>query len=145
HLVLDFGSPPDLPPIVENLDSDLVKDFLHSVENTGPGLDGIAYKHWRKPNQKGFLRFDGVLEHNYISAQQLESATCLKKEALSCCLDLSNAFESIHPDILLAALLAVGADFVFVTLIENIYSDSFSSILCIGGNSEPIPCRRSLK
>ncbi|GFS60279.1 retrovirus-related Pol polyprotein from type-1 retrotransposable element R2 [Nephila pilipes] len=186
HSIPNFGSPPDLPPNIENFITDMVKESLHSAENTAPGPDGIAYKHWREvdpsgvilckifilclhlrqipdtwktsltiliqkkgptkdlanwwpislsntiyklftkcltrklsdwcssnnclsPNQKGFIPFDGVLEHNFIIAQHLESATRRKKDSLSYWLDISNAFGSIHHNILLAALSAIGA------------------------------------
>ncbi|GFU32550.1 retrovirus-related Pol polyprotein from type-2 retrotransposable element R2DM, partial [Nephila pilipes] len=222
HSIPDFGSPPDLPPVVEHLTEELVKDCLQAAENTAPGPDGIAYKHWREvdptgkilcmifnlclqlrripdswkfsntilihkkgdtsdpsnwrpislsntiykiftkcltrklgdwcsfhqrlsPNQKGFLPFDGVLEHNFIIAQHLESASRLKKEALSCWLDLSNAFGSIHHDILLAALSATGADSDFVALVHDIYTNSSSSILCEEGTTAKIPCNRGVK
>ncbi|GFU01291.1 retrovirus-related Pol polyprotein from type-1 retrotransposable element R2 [Nephila pilipes] len=53
HSIPDFGSPPDLPPIVESLDQDLVRECLQSTENTAPGPDGIAYKHWRVVDPSG--------------------------------------------------------------------------------------------
>ncbi|GFT14083.1 retrovirus-related Pol polyprotein from type-2 retrotransposable element R2DM [Nephila pilipes] len=222
HSIPNFGSPPDLPPNIENFITDMVKESLHSAENTAPGPDGISYKHWREvdpsgvilckifnlclplrqipdtwktsltilihkkgptedlanwrpislsnticklftkcltrklsdwcssnnclsPNQKGFLPFDGVLEHNFIIAQHLESATGRKKDSLACWLDISNAFGSIHHDVLLAALSAIGADSDFVALVKNMYSDSSSSIICNESNTEPIPCRRGVK
>ncbi|GFT61728.1 retrovirus-related Pol polyprotein from type-2 retrotransposable element R2DM [Nephila pilipes] len=79
------------------------------------------------------------------STGHLESATRRKKDSLSCWLDISNAFGSIHHDILLAALSAIKAYSDFVALVKNMYSDSSSSIICNEGNTEPIPCRRGVK
>ncbi|GFT04899.1 retrovirus-related Pol polyprotein from type-2 retrotransposable element R2DM, partial [Nephila pilipes] len=148
---LHTESPPERPPILENLDPEFVRECLQSSENSAPGTDKITYKQWREvdprcitltkifnvclklhdvptswkisktilihksgdpedianwrpialsntiyklfmkcltrktqdwcslhqvlsPSQKGFTPFDGVIEHNFLLAQHLETA-----------------------------------------------------------------------
>ncbi|GFT45786.1 retrovirus-related Pol polyprotein from type-2 retrotransposable element R2DM [Nephila pilipes] len=51
--ILGISPPPVLPPICESIDADLVCACLRSAENTAPGPDRIAYKHWREIDPSG--------------------------------------------------------------------------------------------
>ncbi|GFS98750.1 retrovirus-related Pol polyprotein from type-2 retrotransposable element R2DM [Nephila pilipes] len=217
-----FPTPPELPPIVESFTEDLVCECLKAAENTAPGPDLVAYKHWREADpkgrilsrlfniclsiqkvpaswkqsdtvlihkkgdqtdlsnwrpialsntvyklfskcltrklldwcsanqtlsscQKGFTPFDGVLEHNFTIAQHLEDAHRLKRNSFACWIDISNAFGSIPHSILWSALRAMGTDLDFIALCQDIYKESFTSILGLEGKTPPIPLKNGIK
>ncbi|GFQ89979.1 retrovirus-related Pol polyprotein from type-1 retrotransposable element R2, partial [Trichonephila clavata] len=56
------------------------------------------------PSQKGFTPFDGVIEHNFLLSQHIESARTHKTESLVAWLDLSNAFGSVPHQAIFSAL-----------------------------------------
>ncbi|GFS53844.1 retrovirus-related Pol polyprotein from type-2 retrotransposable element R2DM, partial [Nephila pilipes] len=141
HKKGDTSDPSNWRPI--SLSNTIYKTFTKCL--TRKLGDWCSFHQRLSPNQKGFLPFDVVLEHNFVIAQHLESASRSKKEALTCWLDLSNAFGSIHHDILLAAFRAIGADSDFVALVQDIYTNSSSSILCEEGTTAKIPCKRGVK
>ncbi|GFW16080.1 retrovirus-related Pol polyprotein from type-2 retrotransposable element R2DM [Trichonephila clavipes] len=168
------GETPTRPPIVETLSQAFVAECLRAAENSAPGQDMIAYRHWKEidpdcavltriyniclkmanipeewkssrtilihkkgavsnlenwrpisltdtiyklftkclakklsgwcethevlsPAQKGFSPYDGVLEHNFLLTQHLETASRCKKDKFVAWLDISNAFGSV-PD-----------------------------------------------
>ncbi|GFU42034.1 retrovirus-related Pol polyprotein from type-2 retrotransposable element R2DM [Nephila pilipes] len=218
----DFSPPPVLPPICEILEADLVCACLRSAENTAPGPDRIAYKHWREidpsgkiltllyniclsirkvppswkksdtilihkkgatddvsnwrpialsntiyklfskclarkladwcssnnclsSSQKGFTPFDGVFEHNFVISQHLEDAHRLKRDSFACWVDISNAFGSLPHSILWNTLHSMGADPDFISLIQDIYSNSSSTILTNDGKTDEIPILKGIK
>ncbi|GFT19301.1 retrovirus-related Pol polyprotein from type-2 retrotransposable element R2DM, partial [Nephila pilipes] len=217
-----FPDPPELPPIAESFTEDLVCECLKAAENTAPGPDLVAYKHWREADpkgriltrlfniclslkkvpaswkqsetvlihkkgdlmdlsnwrpialsntvyklfskcltrklldwcsanqtlsscQKGFTPFDGVLEHNFVIAQHLEDAHRLKRDSFACWIDISNAFGSIPHSILWSSLKAMGADMDFISLCQDIYKDSNTSVLGLDGKTPPIPLKNGIK
>ncbi|GFS76634.1 retrovirus-related Pol polyprotein from type-1 retrotransposable element R2 [Nephila pilipes] len=90
------------------------KDDLNLIENWRPiSLSNTIYKLFTKcltrklqdwcsfnqvlsSAQKGFTPHDGVIEHNFLLAQFIESAKRNKSDPLLAFLDISNAFGSFH-------------------------------------------------
>ncbi|GFU05319.1 retrovirus-related Pol polyprotein from type-2 retrotransposable element R2DM, partial [Nephila pilipes] len=95
--------------------------------------------------QKGFTPFEGVLEHNFVISQHLEDAHRLKRDSFACWIDISNAFGSIPHSILWSSLKAMGADMDFISLFQDIYQDSNTSILGLVGKTPPIPLKNGIK
>ncbi|GFQ96464.1 retrovirus-related Pol polyprotein from type-1 retrotransposable element R2 [Trichonephila clavata] len=214
--------PPVRPPIVESLSREFVVECLKSCENSAPGPDLIAYKHWREvdpgcviltkifnvclklsdvpkrwkcsntiliqkcdeplslsdwrpislsdtaykllskclarklsdwcevnealsPAQKGFSPFDGVIEHNYLLSEHLETARRDKCERFVAWLDITNAFGSIPHSIILEALQRNGVDQDFSHLVQNIYTNAETRVLTEEGPTAPIPLMCGVK
>ncbi|GFR03036.1 retrovirus-related Pol polyprotein from type-1 retrotransposable element R2 [Trichonephila clavata] len=97
------------------------------------------------PSQKGFTPFDGVIEHNFLLSQHIESARTRKSESLVAWLDLSNAFGSVPHQAIFSALANEGADQDFIDLVANLYDGASSSILTNEGPTEQIPILRGVK
>ncbi|GFQ75972.1 retrovirus-related Pol polyprotein from type-1 retrotransposable element R2 [Trichonephila clavata] len=97
------------------------------------------------PSQKGFTPFDGVIEHNFLLSQHIESARTRKSESLVAWLDLSNAFGSVPHQAILNALTNEGADQDFIDLVANLYDGASSEILTNEGPTEQIPILRGVK
>ncbi|GFT03822.1 retrovirus-related Pol polyprotein from type-2 retrotransposable element R2DM, partial [Nephila pilipes] len=75
-----FSPPPALPAICESLDADLVCACLRSAENTAPGPDRIAYKHWREIDPSGkilTLIFNICLSLRKVPSSWKQSETIL--------------------------------------------------------------------
>ncbi|GFS96744.1 retrovirus-related Pol polyprotein from type-2 retrotransposable element R2DM, partial [Nephila pilipes] len=219
---LHTESPPERPPILENLDPEFVLECLQSSENSAPGTDKITYKQWREvdprcvtltkifnvclklhdvptswkisktilihksgdlddianwrpialsntiyklfmecltrktqdwcslhqvlsPSQKGFTPFDGVIEHNFLLAQHLETARRNHSDSFVAWLDVSNAFGSVPHSVIFQALKNIGVDADFISLIQNVYMGSCTSIISDEGLTDPIPILRGVK
>ncbi|GFR13725.1 retrovirus-related Pol polyprotein from type-1 retrotransposable element R2 [Trichonephila clavata] len=97
------------------------------------------------PAQKGFTPHDGVLEHNFLIAQHMEEARRLKKDKYLAWLDISNAFGSVPRQVIIDALVSVGADQDFITLVFNIYEDSTTQVLTEEGPTAPIALQSGVK
>ncbi|GFQ80717.1 retrovirus-related Pol polyprotein from type-1 retrotransposable element R2 [Trichonephila clavata] len=97
------------------------------------------------PSQKGFTPFDGVIEHNFLLSQHIESARTHKTESLVAWLDLSNAFGSVPHQAIFSALANEGVDQDFIDLVSNLYDGASSSILTNEGPTDQIPILRGVK
>ncbi|GBN01780.1 Retrovirus-related Pol polyprotein from type-1 retrotransposable element R2 [Araneus ventricosus] len=89
--------------------------------------------------QKGFTPHDGVIEHNYVLKNFLDSARKDKTDACIAWLDVTNAFGSIPHEAIFEMLSRSGAGLSFTELIRDIYSNSFTKILSDGGLTRDIP------
>ncbi|GFT76708.1 retrovirus-related Pol polyprotein from type-2 retrotransposable element R2DM [Trichonephila clavipes] len=216
------GEVPTRPPIVESLSSAFVAECLRAAENSAPGEDMIAYRHWREidpdcvvltrifdvcikladipsawkssrtilihkkgdvsklenwrpislsntvyklftkclarklsewceihevlsPAQKGFSPYDGVLEHNFLLTQHLETARRCKTDKFVAWLDISNAFGSVPRQVILDSLVDCGADQDFITLVCSMYHGSNTSVLTEEGQTPPIQLKNGVK
>ncbi|GFQ70126.1 retrovirus-related Pol polyprotein from type-2 retrotransposable element R2DM [Trichonephila clavata] len=91
------------------------------------------------PAQKGFSPFDGVIEHNYLLSEHLETARRDKCERFVAWLDIANAFGSIPHSVILEALQRNGVDQDFLQLVKNIYTHAETRVLTEEGPTDPIP------
>ncbi|GFR02257.1 retrovirus-related Pol polyprotein from type-2 retrotransposable element R2DM [Trichonephila clavata] len=97
------------------------------------------------PAQKGFSPFDGVIEHNFILCEHLETARRDKCERFVAWIDIANAFGSIPHPVLLEALLRNGVDQDFVRLVQNIYTNAETQVLTSEGPTAPLPLLSGVK
>ncbi|GFQ91951.1 retrovirus-related Pol polyprotein from type-1 retrotransposable element R2 [Trichonephila clavata] len=97
------------------------------------------------PAQKGFSPFDGVIEHNFLLREHLETARRGKCERFVAWIDIANAFGSIPHPILLESLLRNGVDQDFVRLVQNIYTNAETQVLTIEGPTAPLPLLSGVK
>ncbi|GFR00695.1 retrovirus-related Pol polyprotein from type-2 retrotransposable element R2DM [Trichonephila clavata] len=97
------------------------------------------------PAQKGFSPFDGVIEHNYLLSEHLETARRDKCERFVAWLDIANAFGSIPHSVILEALQRNGVDQHFLHLVKNIYTHAETRVLTEEGPTAPIPLMCGVK
>ncbi|KAF8778865.1 Retrovirus-related Pol polyprotein type-1 like protein [Argiope bruennichi] len=79
--------------------------------------------------QKGFTPHDGVIEHNFVLQQRLDSARKGKKDLCIAWLDVTNAFGALPHQAIFEALEAAGVGPVFTNLVKDIYLGSKIFIL----------------
>ncbi|GFS75724.1 retrovirus-related Pol polyprotein from type-2 retrotransposable element R2DM [Nephila pilipes] len=97
------------------------------------------------PCQKGFTPFDGVIEHNFVIGQHLESARRNHSQSFLVWLDISNAFESVPHEIIFSAMANAGIDSEFIDLTRNMYTESSTKIFSNEGSTDPIPISCGVK
>ncbi|GBO08912.1 Retrovirus-related Pol polyprotein from type-1 retrotransposable element R2 [Araneus ventricosus] len=95
--------------------------------------------------QKGFTPHDGVIEHNYVLKNFLDSARKNHTDACIAWLDVTNAFGSIPHEAIFEMLTRSGAGLPFTDLIRDIYANSSTKILSDGGLSRDIPVQSGVK
>ncbi|GIY24079.1 transposon TX1 uncharacterized 149 kDa protein [Caerostris darwini] len=136
---------------------------LESVSNWRPNaLSNTAYKTFAKclaarlsnwcqrydvlsPCQKGFMPFDVVLEHNFILQTSIERARASKRNICIAWLDVTNAFGTLPHSAIFHSLRSNGAGEPLVRLVEDIYTQSATSILTEEGVSPHIPISSGVK
>ncbi|GIY87961.1 retrovirus-related Pol polyprotein from type-2 retrotransposable element R2DM, partial [Caerostris darwini] len=97
------------------------------------------------PCQKGFMPFDGVLEHNFVLQHSIERARSAKRDICIAWLDVTNAFGALPHCAIFNALRCNGVGETLVRLVEDIYTDSSTSILTEEGVSPFIPISSGVK
>ncbi|GFW78953.1 retrovirus-related Pol polyprotein from type-2 retrotransposable element R2DM [Trichonephila clavipes] len=97
------------------------------------------------PCQKGFSPHDGVLEHNFLLTQHLETARRCHNDQFVAWLDISNAFGSVPRQVVIDALVACGVDQDFVSLVSCIYQGSSTCVLTDEGPTPPIQLQSGVK
>lgn len=85
------------------------------------------------PNQKGFMPYDGVLDHNYVLQTRIAEARRGVRALCVAWLDITNAFGSISHDAISIALEKSGVGLDLVEIIQDIYKDSTTSFLTSEG------------
>lgn len=95
--------------------------------------------------QKGFMPFDGVIEHNYIMNSLMREARKSRSELCIAWVDLTNAFGSIPHAAISRALECAGAGHDFVEIITNIYEDNSTTIITEDGPTDPIQIKSGIK
>ncbi|GBN17408.1 Retrovirus-related Pol polyprotein from type-1 retrotransposable element R2 [Araneus ventricosus] len=95
--------------------------------------------------QKGFLPYDGVIEHNFVLQDRKIRARKQKKELCIAWLDISNAFGDIPHSAILDALNANKTGDVFRDVVEDIYTNCRTQILAKDTRTDYIDVRRGVK
>ncbi|GIY95359.1 retrovirus-related Pol polyprotein from type-1 retrotransposable element R2 [Caerostris extrusa] len=95
--------------------------------------------------QKGFMSYDGVLEHNFIIQQSIERARSSKKDICIAWLDVTNAFGALPHSALFDSLRCLNVGEPWCDSLKDIYSGSSTAILTEKGTSEAIPIRSGVK
>ncbi|GIY48840.1 retrovirus-related Pol polyprotein from type-1 retrotransposable element R2 [Caerostris darwini] len=85
------------------------------------------------------MPFDGVLEHNFILQTSIERARASKRDICIAWLDVTNAFGTLPHSAIFHLLRSNGAGEPLVRLVEDIYTQSATSILTEEGVSPHIP------
>ena len=97
------------------------------------------------PSQKGFLPYEGCLEHGFVLRSVLQDACRRKKPANVVWLDLKDAFGSAPHNILIEVLRMAGLRDTTIKAIKDIYDGSTTAIRTKSEVSPQIPCRRGVK
>ncbi|XP_064465443.1 uncharacterized protein LOC135376960 [Ornithodoros turicata] len=95
--------------------------------------------------QKGFMPYDGVLEHNFVVQERLERARTTKTDLYAGFLDFSNAFGSIPHHVLTEAAGAAGAGQAFCDIIGDLYRDNEATVVCHNGTTDYIPVKAGIR
>ncbi|GIY55745.1 retrovirus-related Pol polyprotein from type-2 retrotransposable element R2DM [Caerostris darwini] len=91
------------------------------------------------------MPFDGVIEHNFLLQTAIEKARASKRDICTAWLDVSNAFGTLPHCAIFNALRCNGVGESFVQLVEDIYTQSTTSILTEEGVSVPVPVSSGVK
>ena len=91
------------------------------------------------PCQKGFRRFDGVLEHNFVLQCAINNARRSGNGCQVAFIDLTNAFGSIPHHLIWTVLTRLGLPPEILATIQDLYRGSSTSFRTTGGLSDPVP------
>ncbi|XP_043263789.1 uncharacterized protein LOC122404008 [Colletes gigas] len=97
------------------------------------------------PAQKGFLPYEGCLEHNFVLQGALADAKRRRREMVVAWLDLSNAFGSVPHATILGALAGAGAPRATVNLVRCLYTDCTTRVRTAEGFTDRIPMRSGVR
>ncbi|GAB9476684.1 reverse transcriptase [Globisporangium polare] len=94
------------------------------------------------PSQKGFRSINGCSEHNFLSSMLLDQQRRRPKQLYMIWYDFQNAFGAIPPELIWRTMESIGVDRNFVSVCQNIYSDSFYTVTNTAtGMTDPIQHR----
>lgn len=116
---------------------------------SGVLADRIA--HWAVKNnlishaQKGFLDFEGCLEHNFILQAAIEDARRRGNQLCVAWLDIANAFGAIPHAHIVGTLRAFGMPDALVNIVTNLYEGTTTQIMTSEGLTDPIPLLSGVK
>ncbi|UYV63981.1 hypothetical protein LAZ67_2006243 [Cordylochernes scorpioides] len=95
--------------------------------------------------QKGFMEFEGCLEHNFVVQSAIEETKRTSRQACFAWLDLENAFGSVPHEHIFNVLNAFGVPEKVIAVFRDLYTDSSTSIRTPLGTTSPIPFKRGVK
>lgn len=95
--------------------------------------------------QKGFLRDEGCLEHNFVLQEILTDARRTRRQAVVAWLDLSNAFGSVPHASIRGALVRSGAPGALINIWGSMYDGCTTRVRTADGYTEPIPIRSGVR
>ena len=96
--------------------------------------------------KKGFMSYDGVIEHNLILQTYLDNARRNSEEQICISmLDMSNAFGSIPTELILAVFQKTGVGVVLSDIIRYIMTDSTTAIESEEGRTQDLPVQCCLR
>lgn len=97
------------------------------------------------PEQKGFLQYEGCLEHNFLLQSAIDDARRSNKELCIAWLDLENAFGSVPHSHILNTLAALGLPEDLIRVIADLYDGSTTQARTANGLTEPISITSGVK
>ena len=97
------------------------------------------------PSQKGFLLFEGCLEHGFTLRTVLQDARRRKRAVSATWLDLKDAYSSVPYSTLMGVLNLAGLRWATIDIIRDIYTDSTTRIKMKSEITRPLVCRRGVK
>lgn len=96
-------------------------------------------------SQKGFLPFEGCLEHSFLLQSVFEDSKRRKRNARVVWLDLKNAFGSVPYHTMWEMMERLDIPAHFQSVCKEIYSHSTQKIRCKEGFTNEIPVSRGIK
>lgn len=90
------------------------------------------------PEQKGFMPYDGVFEHNFVLERIIRKTKETSSNVFLVWLDIQSAFSMLPHQALFDTLSAYGVGSSFVDLIKDIYTDNITSFLGCMDTSSPV-------
>ncbi|CAB0033875.1 unnamed protein product [Trichogramma brassicae] len=90
------------------------------------------------PSQKGFLPYEGCLEHNFVLGEILRDAKARRKEVVVAWLDLSNAFGSVPHASIHEALDRHSVPLPIRNLVRSSYEEVSTSVKTAGAITDPV-------
>eukprot|EP00731_Ephydatia_muelleri_P036820 Em0330g3a len=98
------------------------------------------------PSQKGFLPYDGCVEHSFVLRSLINDSRRRKRNILLAWLDLRDAFGSVSHELLLLMMSRIGLCGKTLEIVGDIYQDSTIAIKTGRDSFTPdIPQRRGVK
>ena len=97
------------------------------------------------PSQKGFLPYEGCLEHGFTLRTILQDARRRKQALSATWLDLKDAYTSVPHATLMRVLKLAGLRGSTLEIIRDIYTDSTTHVRTKSGLTPSIVCRRGVK
>jgi hypothetical protein len=97
------------------------------------------------PQQKGFTRHDGCLEHNFILQSAINQARRTGQELCVAWLDLANAFPSVPHNHIFGTLALLGLPAETIAVIQDLYTATTTRGMTSSGLTAPIPISAGVK
>lgn len=115
------------------------------------GILGGRLSNWASSNniispmQKGFMEFEGCLEHNFVLQSIIDNARRHNKEVYAAWLDLSNAFGSVPHEYMKEALRQLGVPEDVLEIIADMYHGSVTRVRTGQGYTNDIELEAGVK
>ena len=97
------------------------------------------------PQQKGFTRHDGCLEHNFLLQSAINQARRTGQELCVAWLDLANAFPSVPHSHIFGTLNLLGLPTETINVIQDLYTATTTRGMTSNGLTDPIPILSGVK
>ncbi|XP_046640334.1 uncharacterized protein LOC124324536 [Daphnia pulicaria] len=101
--------------------------------------------HRISPQQKGFTRHDGCLEHNFLLQAAINQARRTGQELCVAWLDLANAFPSVPHSHIFGTLNLLGLPAELISVVQDLYIDTTTRGMTSSGLTAPIPISSGVK
>lgn len=85
------------------------------------------------------------MENNFVVDAMEKKARRDKRDICFISIDIANAFGSVNHHALLSALRAAGAGDQLLEIIENLYSECYTSFMTKGVISDPVPVNAGVR
>lgn len=97
------------------------------------------------PAQKGFLRDEGCLQHNFVLQEILTDARRTRRQVVVAWLDLSNAFGSVPHAAIHRAFVRAGVPRGVIEIWRSMYDGCTTRVRTVDGLTVPIPIRSGVR
>ena len=95
--------------------------------------------------QKGFLPFEGCLEHSFLLQSIFDDSKRRRKDVRVVWLDLKNAFGSVPHHTMWRMMEVLGVPSYFITICQEIYATSTQRVRSKEGFTDPLRINRGIK